>query len=95
MVKKIIYTGSILLALGGGVVGVVGFSSGSVIRAWIGLGILVSTLIANFLLVKCKSCGARPVLWLFMFWTALIEPELFFADAVCLRKCPKCGNHVF
>jgi len=40
---------------------------------------------------RCRTCGARPGLWLLAIWTLLLDYELYIADVVLLRRCPKCA----
>jgi hypothetical protein len=41
---------------------------------------------------RCNTCGTRPGLWLLAVWTLLLDYELYIADVILLRKCPKCGT---
>lgn len=53
--------------------------------------VLVAGLIGfQTLAFRCRSCGARPGLWLLAIWTLLLDYELYIADAVLLRRCPRC-----
>lgn len=54
------------------------------------LGVMVVVTLALALMLRCQHCGARPGLWLLAIWTALLSPEFYFADALFLRKCPRC-----
>ena len=59
-------------------------------------GLLVSAilfltfLIVQVTIVKCPNCGTRPGLWLLAIWTLFLDFELYFADTVLLKECPKC-----
>src|SRR5947207_12796971 len=59
-------------------------------EAAIALGVLVAAVIAQAVLLRCHRCGARPGLWLLAFWTLFFSPEWYIADALFLRKCPRC-----
>ncbi len=39
---------------------------------------------------RCPNCKARPALWLLAIWTILLDFQLYLADAILLRECPKC-----
>jgi hypothetical protein len=54
------------------------------------LGVIVAIALGQALLLRCQHCGARPGLWLLAIWTALLDPEFYFADALFLRKCLRC-----
>jgi len=54
--------------------------------------LLLATLAVQVVIVKCPHCGTRPGLWLLAIWTALLDFELYFADTVLLRECPKCRS---
>jgi len=41
---------------------------------------------------QCKNCGTRPGLWLLAVWTLLLDYELYIADVILLRRCPKCQS---
>lgn len=41
-------------------------------------------------IIKCPNCGTRPGVWLLAIWTLLLDYELYFADTIMLRECPKC-----
>ena len=47
-------------------------------------------LVLQVMIVKCPHCGARPGLWLLAIWTLFFDFELYIADTLLLRKCPKC-----
>ncbi len=59
-------------------------------------GLLISAilfllfLILQITIVKCPNCGTRPGLWLLAIWTLFLDFELYFADTVLLKECPKC-----
>jgi len=53
--------------------------------------VLVAVLIAfQTLIFRCSHCGARPGLWLLAIWTLLLDYELYIADVILLRRCPRC-----
>ena len=52
--------------------------------------VLIIVLAVQVTLIKCPNCGTRPGLWLLAIWTLLLDYDLYFADTVMLRKCPKC-----
>src|SRR5688572_28661194 len=54
------------------------------------LAALLALVVTQALLLRCHHCGARPGLWILTFWTALLDYELYFADALFLRQCPRC-----
>lgn len=60
-------------------------------KFYIALAIIPVILIIQILIVKCK-CGCRPGLWILAVWTLLLDFELYFADTVLLRRCPKCNR---
>jgi len=72
------------------IVAVVFASLGRWTEATIALGMLVAAVIAQAVLLRCHRCGARPGLWLLAFWTLFFSPEWYIADALFLRKCPRC-----
>jgi len=59
--------------------------------AWIFVALLPLILLIQIILIRCRRCGCHPGLYLLMVWTILFSPELYFADTLLLRKCPKCG----
>ena len=52
--------------------------------------IFIIVLAVQVTLIKCPNCGTRPGIWLLAIWTLLLDYELYFADTVMLRECPKC-----
>ena len=56
--------------------------------AGVALGIQIAS-------VKCMSCGCRPGVWLLAIWTLLLDFELYIADTLFLRRCPKCKKDLF
>ena len=52
--------------------------------------IFIFSLTLQVILVKCPNCGTRPGLWLLAIWTLFLDFELYFADTVLLKECPKC-----
>ena|ERR1700682_3707929 len=59
-------------------------------EAAIAVAVLVVAVIAQALLLRCHHCGARPGLWLLALSTLVLSPEWYIADALFLRKCPRC-----
>jgi hypothetical protein len=60
---------------------------------WGAIGCLVSVaalIVPQTVAFRCKNCGARPGLWLLAVWTLLLDYELYIADVILLRRCPKC-----
>lgn len=56
------------------------------------LGAIILALIAQALVLRCVHCGARPGLWVLAIWTLFVDYELYFADTLLLRRCPRCGK---
>ncbi len=67
---------------------VVGSSSAALACA-IGVAFLI---VVQTFAFRCKACGARPGLWLLAIWTLLLDYELYIADVILLRRCPKCES---
>jgi len=65
-------------------------TNGRTKEAAVGLAAMVVIAVGQALLLRCQHCGARPGLWILAIWTALLSPELYFADALFLRKCTRC-----
>ena len=61
-------------------------------EAAVALGIMVLVAIAQASLLRCQHCGTRPGMWLLAIWTALLSWEIYLADALFLRKCPRCNK---
>ena len=59
-------------------------------EAAVALGAMVFIAIVQALLLRCQHCGTRPGMWLLAIWTALLSWEIYLADALFLRKCPRC-----
>ena len=53
---------------------------------WVEAGIVITQAV----LLRCQHCGTRPGLWLLAIWTLLLGPEWYIADALFLRRCPRC-----
>ena len=53
---------------------------------------LILILISQVALVNCPECGARPGLWLLAVWTLFLDFDLYFADTIMLKECPKCKS---
>jgi len=51
---------------------------------------IVLLILLQTLVFRCMTCGARPGLWLLAIWTLLLDHELYIADVILLRRCPKC-----
>lgn len=67
-------------------------TEGRITGAVIGLAAMVVLAIGQALMLRCQHCGARPGLWILGIWTALLSPELYFADALFLHKCVRCNK---
>jgi hypothetical protein len=65
-------------------------TGGRIKEAGIGLAALVAVAIGQGLMLRCQHCGAWPGLWILAIYTAFLSPELYFADALLLRKCFRC-----
>lgn len=59
--------------------------------AYIALACFPIILILQAFIVKCR-CGCRPGLWLLAIWIMFLDFELYFADTLLLRRCPKCNR---
>jgi hypothetical protein len=46
--------------------------------------------VTQALLIRCPHCHIRPGLWIFAIWTLLLDLEIYVADVMFLRECPKC-----
>ncbi|SRR5712691_1966084 len=79
-----------VLVLGMLIVAVVFAGLARWVEAAIALGVLVAAVLVQAALLRCHHCGARPGLWLLAFWTLFLGPEWYIADALFLRKCPRC-----
>lgn len=60
--------------------------------AILSLLILIATLCIQISIIKCSNCGCRPGLWLLAIWTLLLDFELYIADTLLIKECPKCKN---
>ena len=60
--------------------------------AWSAFGALVLCIALQALLLRCPHCSARPGLWLLAIWTLLFDYDLYLADALLLRRCPRCDR---
>jgi uncharacterized membrane protein YhaH (DUF805 family) len=49
-------------------------------------------IITQISIVKCRHCGARPGLWILAVWTLLMDFDLYLADVIMLRECPRCNK---
>ncbi|SRR6266513_484364 len=54
------------------------------------LAAIVLISVCQALMLRCQHCGARPGLWILGFWTLMLNYELYLADALFLRQCPRC-----
>ena len=54
--------------------------------------ILVVT--AQAMLILCPHCNARPGVWILAIWTLLFDLELYVADVLFLRECPRCKRQL-
>ena len=55
---------------------------------------MVAVVIGQAVLLGCPHCGARPGVWILVIWTLLVDPYLYVADALLLRRCPRCAKSV-
>ncbi len=62
--------------------------------AWICIALIPAILLLQIFIVRCNKCGCSPGLRLLAIWTLLMDFELYFADTLLLRKCPKCGSNL-
>src|SRR5262245_36691158 len=62
------------------------------LEAWATVVILLTIVAVQSLLFRCRYCGARPGLWLLAIWTLLLDYELYIADALFLKRCPRCDK---
>src|SRR3989442_15684215 len=69
-----------------------GLASSAPVAAAICLALTVALVVAQALAFRCENCGARAGLWLLAIWTLLLDFELFVADVILLRSCPKCST---
>ena len=60
--------------------------------AWFFFGSLLLCIAFQSLLLRCPHCSARPGLWLLAIWTLLLDYEFYLADALLLRRCPRCDR---
>ena len=49
---------------------------------------------AQAMLIKCPHCHARPGLRILAIWTLLFDLELYVADVLFLRECPRCERQL-
>ena len=66
-------------------------TTGDLRKVYIALAVIPIILIIQILIIRCK-CGCRPGLWLLAIWTLFLDFELYIADTVLLRRCPKCNR---
>ena len=64
---------------------------GDLRKVYTALVVIPMILIIQILIIRCK-CGCRPGLWLLAIWTLFLDFELYIADTVLLRRCPKCNR---
>ena len=70
-------------------------TEGRIREASVGLAAMVVVAIGQALMLRCQHCGSRPGLGLLAIWTVVLSPELYFADALCLRRCTRCHKSPF
>lgn len=58
---------------------------------YVALALVPAILISQILLIRC-TCGCRPGIWLLGIWSLFLDFELYIADTLLLRKCPKCNR---
>ena len=66
-------------------------TTGDLRKVYIALAVIPMIIIIQILIIRCK-CGCRPGLWLLAIWTLFLDFELYIADTVFLRRCPKCNR---
>jgi len=54
------------------------------------LVMLIATLGIQITIIKCNNCGCRPGLWLLAIWALFLDFELYIADTLLIKECPKC-----
>ncbi len=60
--------------------------------AILSLIIFIATLGIQISIIKCRNFGCRPGLRLLAIWTLLLDFELYIADTLLIKECPKCKN---
>ena len=65
-------------------------TDGRMLQAAAAVGAMIIIAVGQALMLRCQHCGTRPGLWILTIWTVLLDWELYLADALFLRKCPKC-----
>src|SRR5438093_13734738 len=58
--------------------------------AYLSIGLLLTILCLPVFMIRCKRCSCRPGLWVLAIWMLLLDVELYIADTLFLRTCPKC-----
>src|SRR6266571_267220 len=58
--------------------------------AYLSIGLLLTILCLQVFMIRCHRCSCRPGLWVLAIWTLLLDFELYIADTLFLRTCPKC-----
>jgi hypothetical protein len=91
-VRHIVLIGIVVLL---GLVGIILLLDGRYPAGIITWFLTLAALAVDIVKVKCKNCGAHPVLGLFAFWGLLLDPALFISDALFLRHCSKCKKDPF
>jgi hypothetical protein len=57
---------------------------------YVSIGFLPLILFLQVFMIKRHRCSCRPGLWLLAIWMLLLDFELYIADTLFLRTCPKC-----
>jgi hypothetical protein len=45
-------------------------------------------------LIRCPHCRTRPGLRILAVWTLFLDLELYVADVLLLRACPRCDQEL-
>jgi hypothetical protein len=59
---------------------------------WIALLAAFLVILGQAFLIRCPYCRTRPGLWILAVWTLFVDPELYIADVLLLRECPRCDR---
>jgi hypothetical protein len=59
-------------------------------QATAAVGAMVAIAIGQALMLRCQHCSSRPGLRLLALWTIPFGWEVYLADALFLRHCPRC-----
>lgn len=65
-------------------------TTGNVQYAVISFAAAIASVLTQAALIKCSNCGTRPGWQILAIWTLLLDFELYVADVLWLKECPKC-----